>query len=221
MSDVRSGTSLPSFWGPEAKLRHLPALRRSLQAVKSTCQAGVVKKCKSFFAALFIPLFLQMTASGPSSLSSRAELPVGIRRNDSGLYEDSEPGDLPSPWGLLTTDCDFSTPRRSRGNEKKTGRAAVSIRSLSMKDGASAVWSFNHLKGTLSFFHSPCILRQRRRHPLRLMNPGRRAALQSQICHFNSIKSEVNFFNSTCWVKNELNETSTIKAGILTYELLR
>lgn len=81
-----------------------------------------------------------MTAAGaPPPLSSRAELPVGIRRNGSGLYEDSESRDLPSPWGLLTTDCDFSTPRRSRGNDKKTGRAAVSIRSLSMKDGASAV----------------------------------------------------------------------------------
>ena len=149
----------------------------------------------------FMPLFLQMTASSSSSLSSRAELPVGIRRNGSGLYEDSESRDLPSPWSLLTSEWDFSTLQRSRGNEKKTGIAAVSIRSLSMKDGASAVWSFNHLKGTPSFFsqplhifHSPCILRQRRRHPLRLMNPGRRAALQSQICHFSSIKNEINFF---------------------------
>lgn len=138
-----------------------------------------------------------MTASGPSSLSSRAELPVCIRRNGSGLYEDSESRDLPSPWGLPTTDCDFSAPRRFRRNEKKTGRAAVSILSLSMKDGTSAVGLSNHLTGTPSFFHSPCIPWQRRRHPLRLMNPGRRAALQSQICHFNSIKSEVNFFNST------------------------
>lgn len=107
-----------------------------------------------------------MTASGPSSLSSRAELPVCIRRNGSGLYEDSESRDLPSPWGLLTTDCDFSTLQRSRGNEKKTGRAAVSILSLSMKDGASAVGLSNHLTGTPSFFHSPCIPWQRRRHPL-------------------------------------------------------
>lgn len=61
-------------------------------------------------------------------------------------------------------------------------------------------------KGLYHFFHSPCILRQRRRHPLRLMNPGRRAALQSQICHFNSIKSEFKFFNSTVWVKNELSQ---------------
>lgn len=131
-----------------------------------------------------------MTASGPSSLSSRAELPVGIRRNGSGLYEDSESRDLPSPWGLLTTDCDFSTPRRSRGNDKKTGRAAVSIRSLSMKDGASAVWLFNHLKGTLSFFSQPLHTEAKAPPPF---EPGRRAVLRSQICHFNSIKSEANF----------------------------
>lgn len=80
-----------------------------------------------------------MTAGGPSSLSSRAELPVGIRRNGSGLYEDSESRDLPSPWGLLTTDCDFSAPRRFRRNEKKTERVAVSIHFLSIKDGASVV----------------------------------------------------------------------------------
>lgn len=94
---------------------------------------------------------------------------------------------------------------------------------------APCQWRMGHLlsdrltiwKGLHHFFHSPCILRQRRRHPLRLMNPGRRAALQSQICYFNSIKNDVKFFNSTCWVKNESNETSTIKAGILTYELLR
>ena len=63
-------------------------------------------------------------------------------------------------------------------------------------------WRMEHLlfdcltiwKGLYHFFHSPCILRQRRRHPLRLMNPGRRAVPQSQICHFNSIKSEVKFF---------------------------
>ena len=107
-----------------------------------------------------------MTAGAPPPLSSRAELPVGIRRNGSGLYEDSESRDLPSPWGLPTTDCDFSAPRRFRRNEKKTGRAAVSIHSLSMKDGTSAVGLSNHLTGTPSFFHSPCILWQRRRHPL-------------------------------------------------------
>lgn len=72
-------------------------------------------------------------------MSSRAELTVGIRRNGFVLYEDAESRDLPLPWSLLTSDCDFSAPRRFRRNEKKTGRAAVSIRSLSMKDGASAV----------------------------------------------------------------------------------
>lgn len=58
----------------------------------------------------------------------------------------------PLPWSLLTSEWDFSTLQRFRGNDKKTGRAAVSIGSLSMKDEASAVWSFNHLKGTPSFF---------------------------------------------------------------------
>lgn len=129
------------FWGAEAKLRHLPTLHRLLQAVKSACRAA--RGCEELIyissKALFMLLFLVNDRRRPSSLSSRAELPVGIRRNGSGFYEDSESRDLPSPWGLLTTDCDFSTPRRSRGNEKKTGRAAVSIRSLSMKDGASAV----------------------------------------------------------------------------------
>lgn len=107
-----------------------------------------------------------MTAGAPPQLSSRTELPVGIRTKGSGLYEDSESIDLPPQWGLLTMDCDFSTPRRFCGNDKKTRRTAVSIRSLSMKDGTSAAGLSNHLTGTLSFFHSPCILRQRRRHPL-------------------------------------------------------
>ena len=156
-----------------------------------------------------------MTASSPSSLSSRAELPVCIRRNGSGLYEDSEPGDLPLPWSLLTSEWDFSAPRRFRRNEKKTGRAAVSIRSLSMKDGASAVWLFNHLKGTLSFFSQPLHTEAKAPPPF---EPGRRAVLRSQICHFNSIKSEVKFFNSTCWVKNELSQTNSINSGVLTCE---
>ena len=94
---------------------------------------------------------------------------------------------------------------------------------------APCQWRMGHLlsdrltiwKGLHHFFHSPCILRQRRRHPLRLMNPGRRAALQSQICYFNSIKNEVKFFNSTCWVKNELSKISTIKAGTLTQWFMR
>lgn len=86
-----------------------------------------------------MPLFLQMTASVHLPLSSRAELPVGIRTKGSGFYEDSKPRDLPSPWGLPTTDCDFSAPWRFRRNEKKTGRAAVSIHSLSIRDGASVV----------------------------------------------------------------------------------
>lgn len=148
-------------------MRHLPTLHRLLQAVKSTYRT--VRGCEkrfTFFKAPFCFYFWAMTVSCLPSLSSRAELPVGIRTKGSGLYEDSESRDLPSPWGLLTTDCDFSTPRRSRGNDKKTGRAAVSIRSLSMKDGTSAVGLFNHLKGTPSFFHSPCIPWQRRRHPL-------------------------------------------------------
>lgn len=80
-----------------------------------------------------------MTAGAPPQLSSRAELPVGIRRNGFVLYEDSESRGLPPQWGLLTMDCDFSAPRRFRRNEKKTGRAAVSIRSLSIRDGASVV----------------------------------------------------------------------------------
>lgn len=96
-----------------------------------------------------------MTAGAPPPLSSRAELPVGIRRNGSGLYEDSESRDLPSPWGLPTTDCDFSTPRCFRGNDKKRGRAAVSIHSLSIKDGTSAAGLPNHLTGTPSFFLQP------------------------------------------------------------------
>ncbi len=159
-----------------------------------TVLSGVVKK---WFTFLHNPClcfyFWSMTAGGPSSLSSRAEPPVGIRTKGSALYEDSESRDLPPQWGLLTADYNFFTPRRFCGNDKKTRRAAVSIRSLSMKDGTSAAGSFNHLKGTPSFFHNPCMLRQRRRHPLRLMNPGRRATLQSQICHFNSIKSEADF----------------------------
>lgn len=60
-----AGLHTLSFRGPEAKSRYLPTLRHLLQAVKSTCRAGVVKKCKSFFTALFMPLFLQMTVSGP------------------------------------------------------------------------------------------------------------------------------------------------------------
>lgn len=52
-----AGLHTLSFRGPEAKSRYFPTLRHSLQAVKSTCRAGVVKKCKSFFAALFMPLF--------------------------------------------------------------------------------------------------------------------------------------------------------------------
>lgn len=80
-----------------------------------------------------------MIAGAPPPLSSRAELPVDIRTKGSALYEDSKPRDLPPQWGLLTTDCDFSTPRRFCGNDKKTGRAAVSIHSLSIKGGASAV----------------------------------------------------------------------------------
>lgn len=87
----------------------------------------------------FMLLFFVNDRRRPSSLSSRAELPVGIRTKGSGFYEDSKPRDLPSPWGLPTTDCDFSAPRRFRRNEKKTGRAAVSIHSLSIKDGASVV----------------------------------------------------------------------------------
>lgn len=80
-----------------------------------------------------------MTAGAPPPLSSRAELTVGIRKNGSVLYEDAESRDLPLPWSLLTSEWDFSTLQRFRGNDKKTGRAAVSIGSLSMKDGASAV----------------------------------------------------------------------------------
>ena len=72
----------------------------------------------SFFHSPFLCFyFLQMTAGAPPQLSSRAELPVGIRTKGSGLYEDSESRDLLPPF-----------------------------------------------------------------------EPGRRAALQSQICHFSSIK---------------------------------
>ena len=119
------------------------------------CQ-GLWRNDLHFLTALFYAaIFLQMTAGGSFSLSSQAELPVGIRRNGSVLYEDSESRDLPSLWGLPTTDCDFSMPRRFRGNDKKTRRAAVSIRSLSIKGGASAVWLSNYLKGTPSFFSQP------------------------------------------------------------------
>lgn len=128
------------FGGAEAKSRHLPTLRCSRQAVKSTCRT--VRGCEEMIYISSQPFlcryFLQMTAGAPPPLSSRAELPVVIRRNGSGFYEDSEPGDLPLPWSLLTSEWDFSTLQRFRGNDKKTGRAAVSIGSLSMKDGASA-----------------------------------------------------------------------------------
>lgn len=67
----------------------------------------------------------------------------------------------------------------------------MSIRSLSMKDGTSAVGLSNHLTGTPSFFHSPCIPWQRRRHPLN--------RVAEQPCNLKSailaqLKSEVNFF---------------------------
>lgn len=75
-----AGLHTLSFRGPEAKSRYLPTLRHLLQAVKSTCRTGVVKKCKSFFAALFMPLFLQMTVSGPP--------PVVIKSGAACRYQD-------------------------------------------------------------------------------------------------------------------------------------
>lgn len=115
------------FWGAEAKLRHLPTLHRLLQAVKSACRAA--RGCEELIyissKALFMLLFLVNDRRRPSSLSSRAELPVGIRRNGSGFYEDSELRGLPSPF--------------------EPGRRAVP---------QSQICHFNSIKSEVNFFNS-------------------------------------------------------------------
>ena len=101
-----AGLHTLSFRGPEAKSRYLPTLHCLLQAVKSACRAA--RGCEELIyissKALFMLLFLVNDRRRPSSLSSRAELPVGIRRNGFVLYEDAESRDIPLPWSLLTTE---------------------------------------------------------------------------------------------------------------------
>lgn len=173
-----------------------------------------------FLTALFCFYFGAMTVSCLPSLSSRAELPVGIRTKGSGLYEDSESRDLPSPWGLFTTEWDFSTLKHFRGNDKKRGRADVSIHSLSMKDGTGhllpdylTIW-----KGLHHFFTAPAYWGK---GAAILWDLWIRAA--EQPCNLKSViltqlKVKSNFFNSTVWVKNELSQINSINSGVLTRE---